>query len=178
VFAGVVVLALLAACDDPFELPAPTQANQLEAVSLWALNLTPVGLPSAYSIPSRRPVRLDQSASFDFLFDIGPAGELLFYPTDAQGLTGNSGLQTLDVEFAALVLAPTTGYEDSSAVAVVVDDVVVARSRLDDCFIGDRPHYAKFRVVAADLTDRRVDLEILANPNCGYRSLEPGLPTR
>jgi len=38
--------------------------------------------------------------------------------------------------------------------------------------------YAKVRVLAVDSTARRLDFEILADENCGYLGLEPGLPSR
>ena len=37
-------------------------------------------------------------------------------------------------------------------------------------------YYAKLKVLAYDAVDRRVDFEILVNANCGYRSLQPGVP--
>jgi hypothetical protein len=33
-------------------------------------------------------------------------------------------------------------------------------------------------VLSVDLVERRVDFQVLVNANCGYRGLEPGLPTQ
>jgi hypothetical protein len=54
---------------------------------------------------------------------------------------------------------------------------LAAASRPENCFTGPLPHYAKFHVLAVDPAERRVDLEILADANCGYIGLAPGLPS-
>ncbi len=56
---------------------------------------------------------------------------------------------------------------------------LLAQSRLTTCSFGaNASYYAKLRVLAVDTAARRVHFEILVNTNCGYRGLEPGLPTR
>jgi hypothetical protein len=56
---------------------------------------------------------------------------------------------------------------------------LLVQSRLTTCSFGaNASYYAKLRVLAVDAAARRIDFEILVNTNCGYRGLEPGLPTR
>ena len=38
--------------------------------------------------------------------------------------------------------------------------------------------YAKLRVLRVVSTAKRLDMEILVDQNCGYRGLQPGLPTQ
>lgn len=176
---GVAALAVVAACEDPFALADATRPNQVDTLSLWALSGTPVHLPSGYVIATKRVVRTDQTATFDFAFDLGPGNEARLWPTDALGLTGSSGLLVVNAPFASIKTAPVVGYEDSSAVVVTVGTVVLARSRPDvTCVVATLPYYAKLHILAVDVTARRVDFEILADNNCGYKGLEPGIPPR
>ena len=176
---GVAALSLVAACEDPFALADATHPNRVDTLSLWALSGTPVHLPSGYVFVTKSAVRTDQTASFDFAFDLGPGNEARLLPTDALGLTGRSGLQVTDASFASITSAPGGGYEDSSAVVVTVGTVLFARSRPDvTCVVATLPYYAKLHILALDVTDRRVDFEILTDSNCGYRGLEPGIPPR
>jgi hypothetical protein len=52
----------------------------------------------------------------------------------------------------------------------------VSQSALSVCVTGIGYLYAKLQVLAIDTLARRIDLKILANQNCGYRSLTPGNP--
>jgi hypothetical protein len=176
---GVAALALVAACEDPFARGDATHPNRVDTLSLWALSGTAVHLPSAYVLATKSVVRTDQTATFDFAFDLGPGNEARLLPTDVLGLTGGSGLRIVNQPFASITVAPDGGYEDSSHVVVVVGTVVLARSRADfTCVVATLPYYAKLHVLALDVTDRRVDFEILTDNNCGYRGLEPGIPPR
>jgi hypothetical protein len=170
--------AALAGCAEETGPLDPTTPNAVSTVSLWAVSGTPVYHPSAYDIKAQQVVRISQTLVLDFAFDIEPGGEAQLVPTDVLGLTGRAGLQRTTAAFEAVVVAPTAGYLDSSAVTVTVGDVVLVRSRPDNCFIGTVPYYAKLRVLAVNDLDRRLDMEILSNVNCGWRGLEPGLPTR
>jgi hypothetical protein len=39
------------------------------------------------------------------------------------------------------------------------------------------PNYGKLHVLSVDDADRTVTFEVLANRNCGFRSLRAGIPT-
>jgi hypothetical protein len=176
-------LTLLAACDDPFAL-TPRVENRADTVSLWAVSGTPVNRPSAY-LMSRggfpgTVVRTDRQSSFDIVFDIDTAGLALLLPTGAVDLGVGSGVLKSTQPFDSITLAPTTGYQDTLGVALTTGDAAVIRSPLVQCSPVSAPYplYAKLRVLTLDLTERRMDFEILENPNCGFRGLEPGLPKR
>lgn len=182
----VVALALAAACGDPFGLPEAQVENRVETVSLYALSGTPVTQPSAYVIPFRQVVRTDQAITgFDFAFDIDTAGRALLLPTGALRLGRGSGIRLDTLPFDSIKVAPTSNYELDSAVAVDSGSVAILHSRPQGCSFSPTAgfvFYAKLRVLAIDTTagpnGRRIDFEILADVNCGYRGLEPGVPRR
>lgn len=176
-FVGAAVTVL--ACDDPFGLPLARIPNTVDTVSLYALRGTPLTLPSGYYVEFRLPVRTDTTVLFDFVFDIDAGGQAQLLPTGALGLGRASGIKIVDMPFDAVTMAPPRPYVDSTAVAVTAGTVAVLHSRPSSCsFLSTVFFYAKLRVLAIDPVERRIDFEILADVNCGYRGLEPGLPRR
>jgi hypothetical protein len=173
------VVAAVAACGDDFTLPPPIATNRVETVVLYALSGTPVGAPSGYHLELRRVVRTDQTSLFDFAFDITPAGEPVFLPTGPLGLGEGSGLQVAPAPFDSITIAPTGGYVYDSTAAADSGAELLVQSRVTTCsYGGSASYYAKLRVLSVDLVERRVDFQVLVNANCGYRGLEPGLPTQ
>ncbi len=177
-----VTLVLAAACGDPLGLLPAAISNRTDTVSLYALSGTAIAQPSAYEmIVFRRAVRTDQVAEFDFAFEIDSAGRALLLPTGALHLGRASGIQTVDMPFDSVRFPPNGNYQLDSAVVVDSNDVAVIHSRTLTCSFGlAAVLFAKLHVLAIDTTSgpngRRIDFEILANYNCGYRGLEPGLP--
>lgn len=171
-------LVALVACTEEIGLLDPEVVSRVDTLSLWSLSGSAPNLPSAFNLETRQAVRTDLGGAFDFAFDITAGNEARLYPTDALGLTGGSGLQVTTVPFADILEAPGGGYEDSSAVVIMPLTVVLVASRPTDCVIGLRPYVAKLEILALDLADRRIDVQVLVNANCGYRSLESGLPNR
>lgn len=174
-----VASAALGACDDALNLVRASTENVVDTVTLYALRGTSVLLPSGFDIPTSRTARTDITG-FDFAFDLGDAGQALVYPSGALGLARAAGIQKVTTEFPAVESAPVSGYIDSVAVEIAPNDVFVVRSRpfIVGCELtGELPRYGKFRVLEVDPAERSVTLETLVNQNCGYRSLQPGLPT-
>lgn len=173
------VVAALAACGDDFTLPPAVATNRLDTVVVYALSGTPVGVPSGYQLEFRRAVRTDQTSLFDFAFDITAAGDPVFLPTGPLGLGEGSGLQVATAPFDSLTIAPTGGYVYDAPTGADVGAELLVQSRVTTCsYGGSASYYAKLRVLAVDMVARRADFEILVNTNCGYRGLEPGLPTQ
>ena len=172
-------LAVLAACGEPFGLPTARVANQLDTVSLFALDGTPLSAPAAYQLEGRLRVRTDRSAAFDFAFNIDSLGRAVLLPTGALGLGEASGIRLMTTPFDSITVAPNGGYEAKQAVGVTTGTVAVVRSRPLTCSFGATVFlYGKLRVLAIDAGTRRLDFQILVDTNCGYRGLEPGLPHR
>ena len=176
------VFAVVAACNDPYGLQDASVENAVDSlVSLWAVSDPLLDRPSAYAITlsGAYTVRTDRSGALDFAFDIDTAGRAFLLPTGAMDLGVASGVLLSTQEFDSIKVAPGSGYADSVGVEVEPGDVAIIRSRPVTCVFNIPANlYAKVKVLAVDLTDRRIDFAILANINCGYTSLELGLPRR
>lgn len=179
-FAALVSVA--AGCQDPFERPPAAFVNRDDTVSVYAITGTPLFRPSGYVLLFRVPVRLDQVSSFDFAFHIDQNGRAAFLPFELVARTGrtsgNPGLLPSQSAFEAITDAEQTGYVTSDTVYITEGQRLFARSAVDPgCFIGV-PYYAKLEVITIDTVNRGVRFRIMVNVNCGYRGLQPGLPTR
>ena len=177
--AAVTGLALLAACKSPQGLPNAQNANTVDTVTLYALNGTPIGTPSAYALIGPEIIHTDQKAVFDFAFNIDSEPALL--PSGVfPGLQKTSGLQKSNApSFAAITMAPTDGYVGDKRLAISTGSLVLLRSRTQICADGtNHSLYGKLHVLAIDVTARTMQFEIVVDQNCGYLSLTPGLPTQ
>jgi hypothetical protein len=175
---SVVALALAAlGCGDDDNLPDPTSANVIDTVTIGSLVGTPITTASGYSVTAGA-VRTDQTAAFDFAYNI-EAGQPVFLPRAALGLpsgtTADPGLQKRSESFDEIEVARSNGYTTDAPVPVALGDVFMVRSQVSCSGLGV-PRYAKIEVIG--LEGQLVDLKVLANINCGYKGLEPGLPDR
>jgi hypothetical protein len=179
----------MAACGDAFTIPPATQATSERIVVLYALTNTPISTPSAFNVITGIEVRTDRSPDFDFAIDyapdsalgLGTSGDTVFavLPRGALGFGQDAGVQVVDMPWDSVKLAPGSGYVLDSAVAIDSGSVVVASSRSQTCNFGLVRHlYAKFRVDQVDRSARRITTTMVTNPNCGYRSLQAGVPTQ
>lgn len=169
----------LAACGDPNFLNPPNFANGTAAVRLWAIQGTPLHLPSAFSISAASRIRLDQSPNFDFAFDITPDGRPVLLPQGIFGLlqqTGNPGFIRTETPWEEILLARINGYQVNDTIPIAVGDRFYARSGSVTLCFSSLPFYAKVQVMEIDPEERSVFFRILSNLNCGYKSLEEGLP--
>ncbi len=180
---GILGFALLCsvACGDSTGLPPASVPNLIDTTTLFALRGTSIPSPSAYDVVFQRERRTDRGEPFDFAFDIDSTGVAVILPSTVLGITTEAGVQVVEGPFDEIVTAPTDGFVSDSATSITVETVFVARSRatteLCSIFIGSLPRYGKFRILALDMNERTVTFEALVNVNCGFRDLEPGLPT-
>jgi hypothetical protein len=177
---SLLALSAAAACGSNDNLPDPTQSNFVDTVTVGSLTDTPITTPSGFSV-GVGAIRTDLTPEFDFAYDIqgDPAtGTRVILPRAALGIdSGNSaepGVMRRDDAFDAIDVAPSNGYVTQEAVPVVLGERYIVRSRVR-CTIGV-PVYAKVEIIG--LEDNSLVLKVLANTNCGYRGLEPGLPDR
>ncbi|HEX9582841.1 MAG TPA: hypothetical protein VF970_17200 [Gemmatimonadales bacterium] len=178
VFTTALLAGVGLACSGSLLGPA-SSINTVDTVRLYALSGTAISLPGAYSMLDQRTIRTDTTSQFDFAFDITAAGAPLIYPSGVLGLSTEPGLQRSTRAFDDLKSAPVEGYLRDSTLAVAEQDVFIARSRssfLGCLYLGSVPRYGKFRVLSIDLVVRSVTFEALVNRNCGFKSLEAGLP--
>jgi len=174
-------LSAAAACSDSDNLPDPTEENVIDTVTVGSLTDTPITTGSGFAVGSVLPIRTDVSPDFDFAYDIqgDPAtGTSVILPRAALGIVSGSaaepGVMRQDAAFDDIEVAPSNGYVTEEAVPVAVGERYIVRSRVV-CNIGV-PRYAKIEIIG--LEDNSLILKVLANENCGYRGLEPGLPDR
>lgn len=173
----------LTGCGDELSLLPPRFANQVDTTALWAASLTPVTQPSGFVISAGARVRLDQVTYFDFYYDISPDGERFFIPFAAVVNTGrtvgNAGFrQELSIPFEDITIAPQDNYISQDTVRFRVGDVFYVRSQIESSCILGIPYYSKIQVLSVDDSARAVSFQVLINANCGYRSLEIGLPKK
>jgi hypothetical protein len=106
----------------------------------------------------------------------------VFLTLEVLGLSNTSGsgpgLQHTSRTFDEITRAPSDGWTTDDTVSVAVGDVLYARSRIVCSSLGV-PLYGKLEVLSIDDTPgvRTVTFQALSNTNCGYRSLEPGIPS-
>ena len=172
----------LVACSDANSIPDATFTNVIDTVVVYAISGTEVFQPSGYAMTQRSPVRLDDSPGADFGYDRTPDGRDVLLPGAMLGHPGQSGvdpgLQLSALAFDDITLAETNNYKTLDTVAVAVGDVLYLRSRIPStCFLGV-PAYGKVEILGFDAENQTIRFRVLANLNCGYKGLQPGIPTQ
>jgi hypothetical protein len=129
---------------------------------------------------------VDGSAQFDIAFDILSANQVRVIPvrlvvTSISGVR-LVGLQKSTAKFDSLLIAPTGVFQQDSALTVAPGDLIVLQTSRslpgEPCQFAISPYlYAKLSVLSIDLNARTIQFQLGTNPNCGFRSLQPGLPT-
>jgi hypothetical protein len=174
----------VAACSDPNELPPATETNVVDTITLYSLDGTPVNQPSAYAIEAGLPIRTDQFSAFDIVYTVDAAGQSWLLPAVVVGMPVASldpgllpqGTAAGGLAFEQITEAPFDGYLGEDSIPIAIGNTYVLRSRIV-CNIGV-PKYAKLGIIGinSDPDTLSVTVEILNNQNCGYRSLQLGLP--
>lgn len=175
---------LLAACGDPLRPRAHFEVRT-DSMIVWAMTGTPIALPSAVNLQSLTAVRTDVGAGFDLAFDLSD-GEILVYPIRSVlsgpiQLTGahRVALRRMEEPFDSVLAAPRGGYTADSVMVVAPGETVVAEVQSPSlCQFQASPFvYAKFYVDEVNLENRTLRVIATVDPNCGFRSFEPGVPS-
>jgi hypothetical protein len=170
------LLAAAAGCSSDVLAPA-TVTNAERSVTLGSLVGTPLSVPSAFSVADNEAVRTDQTSGFDFAFNIDAAGRPVLLPRALLGISSGGaaepGLLATSQKFDDITTAESNGYITADTVPIAIGNVFFARSRLVCASLGV-PEYAKLEITA--FGDHTVTFRVIADNNCGYRSLVPGLP--
>lgn len=179
---GLVLTAAALACGEPNYLPNPSLPNAVDTLAVYAIAGTEVWRPSGYSATERRTVRVDQATTVDFAYQITPDGRRILLPGALIGQTGtngvNPGILVTDKPFDSLTIAPLNGYKTLDTIPASVGLVFYLKGRSSPfCFLGS-PTYGKVQVLGFNDSSRTMRFQVLVNGNCGYKSLEPGLPTK
>jgi hypothetical protein len=176
-FVLLLLLAGVGGCSDNNGLPDPTVENGVDTVTIGSLVGTPITTPSGFAIGGGGvgAVRTDLTDQFEFAYNVEPGGRRVFLPRDALGLSSTTappGVQLRPEAFDEITKARSNGYVTDSAVAVDLGQRFLVRSRVI-CNSGV-PLYAKLEILS--FADSTVTFQVLADRNCGYKGLEPGLP--
>lgn len=179
-----VLLVGTAACGDDLGLNAFTVGEPTN-VTVYAMNGTPLSLPAGLALKERVATRVDLNWAFDLAFDLNAASEVLVYTPRAISTELVSlprvGLHISDRSFAEVREAPTSGFVYDSLLTLpigktlVVDKVDQSCNQFGGAFLGFNIR-GKLKVDSLNTSRRAIYLTVLSNPNCGYRSLEPGEP--
>lgn len=175
----VLVLAALAACGDPIRIRAQFETVE-DTVTVFAVTGTPVIAPAALSTVRHEAVRIETTRDFDIVFDINQAGEAVLYPVQlVGGSPGTTGILKATQGFDAIVEAPRDGYVTEDPTVLTVGEVVLIEAEPVFCAGTINPWiYSKLVVDEIDVTTRTVVVRMVVDPNCGFRSLDEGVPER
>lgn len=169
----------LSACNDPNAVDAsiPTIADTLV---VFAVNGTAPAAPSAWNAVTGALSRTNGVFAWDIAFDIDDAGDARIMPLSSIAGPFSPrivGVQRLSVAFDQLGRAPSSGYVLDSVFTVEAGDGVVIRINAEVCQLGFSPYrYAKVVVDSVHLSTRQLYIRTVRDPNCGFRSFEPGVP--
>lgn len=156
-----------------------------DSYTVFALTGSPVAFPSGINIYFRQAVRVDGNANFDVAFDIDAGGNAVVYPARliVSSLSGNRpvGIRKVSGTFESVLTAPTGMYVDSLPVIAGKGDVIVVESARnasgDVCQFSISPFiYSKLLIESVVPATRTIVVQAVLNPNCGFRSFEPGIP--
>jgi hypothetical protein len=169
-----------AACDDPFSPRANTPVRT-DSFVVYAVSQTPVNVPAAFNIVFFTPLRLEPTYGYDLVFDIDATGKVVLIPVRLVGgavtAARRVGLQKITVPYEELVLAPTSGYQTDSTLALSVNEGAIVETQTNVCeFQSSQLVYAKLQIKTVDPISRQIVFRITYDPNCGFRSFEPGVP--
>lgn len=178
------VLTTIAACDEDLGRAAFAVRDPV-ALTVYAMNGSAQSLPAGIEIKLLQAVRIDPSWAFDLAFDLDASNNVIVHTpksisTELVSLP-RIGMQTSTLTFAQLIDAPASGFVYDSLLTVpvgrtvVVDKIDPTCNRFGGAFLGFNIR-AKFVIDSISTSRRAIYVTMLSNPNCGYRSLEPGEP--
>ncbi len=182
----VVSVVSVAACGDSLGLRA-SLAVQFDTLSAYSLTATPISFPAAYSAANGFVVRVDPTIAFDVAFDLDDNGGVQLIPArristtrqvgGVSTATQRVGLQLINGSFESLGKAPSGGYTYDSTFVVIPGKAVVIELASDACqYSLVQQVYAKLVVDSVDADRRQIYFRAIRDPNCGFRSLQPGVP--
>jgi hypothetical protein len=201
-FLGIGALAVVAttACGNPFETNADLETIE-DTLAVYGLSDAPPILPTAFTLVDAlaggpRVVRTDPSQNYDVVFDIRPGENgdpaIFVLPPRAVGQLGATAtgvLKDTTHTYDAITQAPTSGYNDSTAVQVKPGDVVLVQAQAAACsgqLLTSRLFlYAKLVIDSANVTPydpftnpagNTIYFRTRVDPNCGFISFADGIP--
>jgi hypothetical protein len=179
------LVAAVSACDDSTGIRANFQNRELQ-FAVFPVNGTSVTQPAGILIRAPELARVDNRFAFDIAFDMDAAGVVSVYTVKAMGsevLPGAAriGLKTDTNPYATITRAPTAGFTYDSSLTLpvgrtlLIDKLDGTCANFGGAFLGYNIK-AKLVIDSVLLSSRTIWVHVLSNPNCGFVSLQTGLP--
>jgi hypothetical protein len=178
-------LALSAsACGDPLRITA-SQPVTSATLEVYPFSHVPPSYPAAINSIFAQPVPVTAAGNFDIAFALDDEGRVIVMTprtvlTPAAGVN-RVGLLHVAESFETVLSAPAGPYTYDSLLTIVPGEVVVVEAHRgqsgDLCGFAISPFiYSKLRVNSIDPDTYALTVEFTVDPNCGFRSFEPGIP--
>lgn len=177
-------VAYLTACEDPLRITA-SQPVASTTLTVYAFSRVPPTYPAGINTLFALPVAVTPGANFDVAFDLDEAGRVIVMTPRAvvTPLTGvhRVGLLHAGASYETVLTAPTGPYTYDSLLTIVPGEAVVVEAFRggvgDACGFSLSPNiYSKFRISFIDPETSAMLVDFTVDPNCGFRSFEPGIP--
>ncbi len=189
VTATLVGAALFASCNDPLALKASI-AVRTDTLSAFAMTGTPATYPAAFDAANSSVVRIGTDIGFDIAFDFAPSpnGAVQLVPARQVSASANTGgiivtssrrvgLQKVSGTFESITKAPNKNYTYDSLMVVNTGVPVVMELSSSGCqYSLSSTIYAKIVIDSVNTGTRRLFFRSTVDPNCGFRSFQPGVP--
>jgi hypothetical protein len=191
---GAVAIVAIAACKDPFEVKASAEVFE-DTLVVYGLSAVPPEAPTALNTFDGIAVRTDPAQNYDVVFDIRvdpESGDTTAYvlPPRAVGGFSTAGIRKETRAFDEIERAPTSGYNDSTAVPIQAGDVLLVQAASYACrgqIISARLYiYSKIEIdsikasppfdAATNPAGSTIYFRMRADPNCGFVSFADGVP--
>jgi hypothetical protein len=175
---AIAVFAIVA-CDDLTRSIDPTTNVAEDTLTVFPLRGSPLTAPTALDLFGLQTLRVGE-ANFDLAVDTSGDAAVLYPSHLIENEAPNTGLLEVTTPFDSILEAPTSGYQDTAAVAVTVGETVIVRAR-NVCgggFPGRDFFFAKVQLLEFGSSGgfRTARFRIRTDPNCGFRSFADGLP--
>ena len=132
-------------------------------------------------------MRIADHIAFDVAFDLDASGNVTAYPVRLVvpfrvigGLlqeTHRVGIQKSSTPFDQLTKAPSGGYNYDSATVARAGETIVVEEQAAQCAFSFSPTlYPKIVIDSVFVSSRNMRIRTVHDPNCGFRSFQPGIP--
>jgi hypothetical protein len=172
-----------------------------DTLEFFALNHSGPNSPSGFDLTSQTAVTTDGTQGFDVAFDLSPTGQTIIYPIklietgNGIGTPHQVGLHTTAQLYDStacvlaglpatgdnpcyIVRAPLHGYSFDTTYGLTPGvPIIIAASTAGCVGQADPVLYAKLVVDSVHVSQGQIFARATVDPNCGFRSFLPGIPT-
>ena len=177
-------------CESPVPgIASDTIGTFADTNTLFSINGGPPNGASGVNTCGPQPVIARPISLFDFAVDI-EGTQAFVLPPQLVSSAGSAGWLSTDTAYDLLTEAPTTGYNDTTALLIAPGSVFMIQAIKPGCsglpytsqhyiyskFIIDSIHYYPYNPTTAP-AGQTVYYRMVSDPICGYTSFLPGIPT-